>query len=71
MRSSPHGGDSGGERVDKGLEVARELTQAFLAGAGRHTVASGHSASVGKVPAVARTLADLNSQYLAWLRPTL
>ncbi len=61
----------GGERVDEGLEVARELTQAFPAGAGRQTVASGDSASVGKVPAVARTLADLNTQYLAWLRPTL
>ena len=29
-----------GERVDKGLEVARDLTQAFLAGAGRQTAAS-------------------------------
>lgn len=61
----------GGERVDKGLEVARDLTQAFLAGAGRQTAASEDSAPAGKVPAVARRLADLNTQYLAWLRPTL
>ena len=61
----------GGERVDEGLKVARDLTQAFLVGASRQTAASGDMASGGAVPTVARALAGLNTQYLAWLRPTL
>lgn len=62
----------GGERVDAGLEVARDLTRAFLADASRQTATTaGDAASAGEVPTVARALADLNTRYLAWLRPTL
>ena len=62
----------GGERVDAGLEVARDLTQAFVADASRQTATTaGDAASAGAVPTVARALAGLNTQYLAWLRPTL
>ena len=61
----------GTKPVDTGLEVARDLTRALLADAGRQTATSGDAAPAGAVPTVARALADLNTRYLAWLRPTL